>query len=186
MSILKIARMGNPVLTQIAEPVADINAENIAALARDMRETLEDIGANGLAAPQVHVSKRVIVYRVTEAQIPPESKMKPVDWQVLINPAIEPLTEEIRPIWERCLSIPGLHGEVPRHTRVRLRATGLDGNEIDITASGFHAMLLQHEYDHLDGILYPMRMTEMTNFAFNSELGDRGFFIARNPAEFTE
>ena len=185
MAILKIAKMGNAILTRVAEPVAEPTASETVSLASDMRETLEDIGANGLAAPQVHVSKRIIVYRITAHQIPAGASMKPVDWQVLVNPVLTPLAEDKKPIWERCLSIPGLHGEVPRYTRVQVEAVGLDGQDIRIEASGFHAMLLQHECDHLDGILYPTRMSDMTKLAFNSELGDTGFFIPRDPAEFS-
>lgn len=186
MAILKIAKMGNEILKQVAEPVVDIAAENIAALAKDMKETLEDIGGNGLAAPQVHVSKRVVVYRITENQIPAGAQMRPLDWRVLVNPVVEPLTEEQNPIWERCWSVPGLHGKVPRFTKIQLRATELDGSEINITASGFHAMLLQHECDHLDGILYPMRMTDMSTLAFNSELGEKRFLIPRDLKEFSD
>ena len=122
----------------------------------------------------MHVSKRVVVYRITAHQIPPGAKMKPLDWRVLINPVITPTSDEKMRIWERCLSIPGMHGQVPRHRDVRLQARKLDGSSIDIAASGFHAMVLQHECDHLDGILYPMRMTDLTTLSFNSELGDRG------------
>ena len=186
MAILKIAKMGSNVLKQVAKPVVDPVVEEIPRLVEDMKETLEDIGANGLAAPQVHVSKRVVVYRITESQIPPGSRMKPVDWRVLINPVIEPLTDVKEPIWERCLSIPGLHGKVPRYTRISLDATALDGTSISVVASGFHAMLLQHECDHLDGVLYPMRMNDLSTLAFNSELGDKGFFIRRDPTEFSE
>ena len=186
MAILKIARMGNDILKQVAAPINDPTDPEIARLAVDMRETLEDIGANGLAAPQVHVSKRLVVYRVAAHQIPPGASMKPIPWRVLVNPAVTPLTDEKRPIWERCLSLPGLHGEVPRYTRVRLEALGLDGVRIDITARGFHAMLLQHECDHLDGVLYPMRMTDLSKLAFNSELGERAFLLPRSPEEFIE
>lgn len=186
MAILKIALMGNPVLKRVAERVPDPTAPEIAQLAADMRETLEDIGANGLAAPQVHVSKRVVVYRVAQHQIPPGSTMKPIPWRVLVNPIVTPLTTEKKPIWERCLSVPGLHGEVERYTSIRLQASGLDGAPINIRASGFHAMLLQHECDHLDGVLYPMRMTDLSKLAFNSELGDRGFFVPRSVEEFVE
>ena len=184
MSILKIAKMGNPILMRIAEPVVDIETENIASLVADMRDTLDDIGANGLAAPQIHVSKRVVVYRITRAQIPDESDMQPVDWTILINPVIEPLSDEIKPIWERCLSLPGLHGQVPRHTHINLKAQSIDGSDIEIIANGFHAMLLQHECDHLDGLLYPMQMTDLSTLAFNSELGEKGFMIERDPEEF--
>jgi peptide deformylase len=186
MAILKIARMGNPVLAGIAERVPDPTDPQIARLANDMIETLDDIGANGLAAPQVHVSKRVVVYRIAAHQIPQGAKLKPLPWTVLVNPVIEPLTQEKKPIWERCLSVPGLHGQVPRYTRVRCTAFSLDGSRVERIARGFHAMLLQHECDHLDGILYPMRMTDLSTLAFNSELGDRGFFYPRSPEEFEE
>ena len=186
MAILKIAKMGNPVLGEVADAVEDPTSDDVASLVEDMRETLDDIGANGLAAPQVHVSRRVIVYRITAHQIPPNAKLNPVDWQALINPVLTPLSQDQKPIWERCLSIPGLHGEVPRYTRVQLDAIGLDGKGISIKASGFHAMLLQHECDHLNGILYPERMIDLSKLAFNSELGDTGFFIPRDPAEFSE
>lgn len=186
MAILKIALMGNPILKKVAEPVADPTAPDIKKLADDMRETLENIGANGLAAPQVHVSKRVVVYRVAPHQIPAGSTMKPIPWRVLVNPVLTSLTDEKKPIWERCLSLPGLHGQVLRHTEVRVTAKQTDGRDLDITATGFHAMLLQHEIDHLDGILYPMRMTDLSTLAFNSELGDHGFFVHRSPEEFVD
>ncbi len=186
MAILKIALMGNPILKKVAEPVADPTVPEIRRLADDMRETLENIGANGLAAPQVYVSKRVVVYRVAAHQIPEGSTMKPVPWRTLVNPTVEPKTEEKREIWERCLSVLGLHGRVSRFTKVRITAVGTDGKPIAINASGFHAMLLQHEIDHLDGILYPMRMTDMSSLAFNSELGDFGFFVKRSPDEFVD
>ena len=184
MAILKIARMGNPVLKAVAEPIDNPTDPQWAKLADDMRDTLIDIHANGLAAPQVYVAKRLVLYRVGEHQIPKESKMKPVPWTVLINPVITPLTEEKQPIWERCLSVPGLHGEVPRYTHIRCEATGLDGKRTAVEARGFHAMLLQHECDHLDGVLYPMRMTDMSTLSFNTELGDRGFFVKRPLSEF--
>ena len=178
--------MGNPVLLKPAEQVDDPTSSEVARLVIDMKETLEDIGANGLAAPQVHVSKRIVVYRITEKQIPDGAKMKPIDWRFLINPVITPLTEEKKPIMERCLSVPGLHGAVSRCTKIQLDATGTDGKAICLIVKGFHAMLLQHECDHLDGILYPMKMTDLSTLAFNSELGDKGFLIKRDPSEFLE
>ncbi|MEM7564999.1 MAG: peptide deformylase [Pseudomonadota bacterium] len=184
MAILKIARMGNPVLLEKAKSVEDIEAENIARLIDDMRDTLDDIGANGLAAPQVHVGKRVVLYRITPAQIPQGAELEPIGWTPLINPVIEPLSDDKKPIWERCLSVPGLHGQVERHTLIRLTALNLDGSSLVIIASGFHAMLLQHECDHLDGLLYPMRMTDLSTLAFNSELGEKGFMVPRSLDEF--
>lgn len=186
MSILKIAKMGSDVLKQESKAVVDPVDEGIEQLAHDMKNTLEDIGGNGLAAPQVHVPKRVVVYRIAEHQIPSSSRMKPLDWRTLINPVIKPLTDEKKPIWERCLSIPGLHGQVPRYTKVRLQAMGLDRSNFEFTATGFHAMILQHECDHLDGILYPMRMNDLSTLAFNSEIGDKGFLVPREPEEFSE
>jgi len=184
MAILKIARMGNPVLKAVAAPIEDPTDPKWARLVDDMRDTLVDIHANGLAAPQVYVSKRLVLYRVAEHQIPPGSAMKPIAWTVLINPVITPLTEDKRPIWERCLSVPGLHGQVPRYTHIGCEAVGLDGKRLAVEARGFYASLLQHECDHLDGVLYPMRMTDMSTLSFNSELGDRGFFMPRSPSEF--
>ncbi|MDP6787354.1 MAG: peptide deformylase [Rhodospirillales bacterium] len=186
MTVLKIARMGHEVLKRIAAPVENPQAQEIAKLAGDMRDTLENIAASGIAAPQVFVSKRLFVYRLPEHLIPPGAELKPIPWRVLINPVLEPLSDEKRPVgFEKCLSIPGLHGLVPRYTRVCVEAQQLDGSSIEITASGYHARLLQHEYDHLDGILYPQRMKDITNLAFNSELGDR-FYIPRDPALFVE
>src|SRR6185437_14283265 len=138
MALLKIARMGNPILKKIAEPVADPTDPQIAKLAADMKETLEDIGGNGLAAPQVYVSKRIVVYRIAAHQIPAGVDFKPLPWTVLVNPVIEPLTDEKKPIWERCLSVPGLHGVVPRYTRVRCTAQALDGSCIERVTRGFH------------------------------------------------
>ena len=186
MALLKIARMGNPALRKVAEPVKDPTDPEVAELAANMMETLEDVGGNGLAAPQVHVSKRVVVYRIAPHQIPSGSGFKPLPWTVLINPVIEPLTDEKKLIWERCLSIPGLHGRVPRYTRVRCTAQAMDGTRIERVTRGFHAMLLQHECDHLDGILYPMRMNDLSTLAFNSELGEPGFLYPRAAEEFED
>ncbi len=186
MALLKIARMGNPALRKVAEPINDPTDPEVAELAASMMETLEDVGGNGLAAPQVHVSKRVVVYRIAPHQIPSGSSFNPLPWTILVNPVIEPLTDEKKLIWERCLSIPGLHGMVPRHTRVRCTAHALDGARIERVAVGFHAMLLQHECDHLDGILYPMRMNDLSTLAFNSELGERGFLYPRAAEEFED
>ena len=114
MAVMRIAKMGNPTLKKVAEPVADPTATSIETLARDMQETLEDIGASGLAAPQIMVNLRVVVYRMIPARIPAESGIDPIPWTVMINPEITPLTKVKTDVWERCLSIPGLHGKVPR------------------------------------------------------------------------
>ena len=174
MAILKIARMGHPVLRRVADPVVDPTAPEIRRLVRDMLETLEDIGGVGLAAPQVHVSRRVVIFEVPaeraardgNGEAPPDG----VAMTVLINPVIEPLADEKALGWEACLSVPGLTGAVPRWTRIRYHGYGLEGERIEREASGFHARVVQHECDHLDGILYPMRMTDLTSLAFAEEL----------------
>lgn len=184
MAVLKTARMGNEVLTQVATPIAEPSSPSVAQLAASMQETLEQIGVNGLAAPQVFVPKRLIVYCIPAYKIPTGARMSRIPWRALVNPELVPLTEERRPIGlERCVSIPGLHGEVPRWTKVRVRAHQLDGSPIEIVAAGYHARLLQHEIDHLDGILFPMRMTDLSKLGFNSERNDEDF-VLRSPAEF--
>jgi peptide deformylase len=171
MAILKIARMGHPVLRHRAEPVADPKSQEIQDLVRDMVETLQDIGGIGLAAPQVHVSKRVVIFFVPGARRSGEGEAAAdIPLTVLINPEIEPLGEEMAPGVEACLSVPGLAGEVPRFTRIRYRSLDLHGRMFEREASGYHARVVQHECDHLDGILYPMRMTDLSSLAFVEEL----------------
>ncbi len=170
MAILKIARMGHPVLYEPAEPVADPTAPEIARLAADMRETLEDIGGSGLAAPQVFVAKRVVVYRPTRNLVA-DHALASEGWTVMVNPVLRPRTEEIVMGWERCLSIPGLHGKVPRYPAVQLSYQGLDGGVREFEAEGAVAAVLQHECDHLDGILYPMRMPDLSLLEFDNAPG---------------
>ena len=158
MAILQIAKMGHPVLRRVAARVDDPTDPEIARLAADMQETLEDIGASGVAAPQVFVEKRVVVYRMIAARIPAGSGLEPVPWTVMVNPEITPLTDTKAPVWERCLSIPGLHGKAPRWPQISITYQTLDGETVNHDAHGSWAALLQHECDHLDGILYPMRM----------------------------
>jgi peptide deformylase len=171
MAILKIAKMGHPVLRRVAARVDDPTDPEIARLAADMRETLEDIGASGLAAPQVFSEKRVVVYRMIAERIPAGSDIQPVPWTVMVNPEITSLTEDKVPVWERCLSIPGLHGKVPRYPRISIRYQTLEGATVEHEAHSTWAALLQHECDHLDGILYPMRMDDLSLLAFNEAPG---------------
>ena len=171
MAVLRIARMGNPILSKVAAPVADPTAPEIRRLAADMQETLEDIGASGLAAPQVFVGKRVVVYRVIASRIPEGSGLEPRPWAVMINPVITPKAEAKTPVWERCLSIPGLHGKVPRFMHIAISYQDLAGKTVSHEARSSWAALLQHECDHLDGIVYPMRMTDLSLLAYNDEPG---------------
>ena len=169
MAILKIARMGHPVLLQRAEPVADPTAPEVRRLVADMIETMEDASGAGLAAPQVHVPLRLFVFRVPASRLG-EGEDGPVPNTVVINPVVELLGDEVVMRWEGCLSIPGLRAAVPRHQRVRYRGVDTDGQPVGAEASGFHAGVVQHENDHLDGILYPMRMHDFRHFGFTEEL----------------
>ena len=192
MAILKIARMGHPVLGRPALPVADPAAPAIARLIEDMVDTLVDAKGAGLAAPQVHVPLRLVLFRVPpgretarEESDGGESDGEESDGEesdsapapalesptVLINPEIEPIGESMVEDMEACLSLPGLAGMVPRHDRIRYRWTDTEGRAHECEAWGFHARVVQHECDHLDGILYPMRMTDLSTLAFTSELG---------------
>ena len=181
MAVLRIAKMGNPVLSQVAAPVADPAAPEIKQLAADMRDTIEDIGASGLAAPQVFVSKRVVVYRVIASRIPEGSGLEPRPWTVMVNPAIHPKTDRKTLVWERCLSVPGLHGKVPRFSHISISYQDLDGRTVSHDAHSSWAALLQHECDHLDGIVYPMRMTDLALLAYNDEPGPLAREVVANP-----
>ena len=172
--------MGNPTLQKVAKPVADPTTPEVATLAQDMLDTLEDIGASGLAAPQIMVHLRVVVYRMISARIPKGSRLKPVPWTVMVNPKITPQTDVKTEIWERCLSIPGLHGKVPRWPKISIQYQTLTGDSISQNAHSSWAALLQHECDHLDGILYPARMTDLSLLSYNDEPGPLAYDVANN------
>lgn len=172
MAILKIAKMGHPVLRQPAEEVVDPTAPEIQRLVQDMLETMEDADGAGLAAPQVHVPLRVVIFHVPAGR--DEENPQPVPLSVLINPVVEPLTDEVETDWEGCLSVPGMVGAVPRFTKLRYRAVSLEGEPIDRVAEGFHARVAQHECDHLDGILYPQQMNDLSLLMFSDQLRYHG------------
>jgi peptide deformylase len=181
MAIRKIARMGNPVLNWVAAKVADPGDPEIARLAGDMKDTLVDIGASGLAAPQVFESVRVVVYRLSPRLL--EGVEETADpWVVMVNPVVTPVADEVEMGWERCLSIPGLHGKVPRYQRVRVTYQTLSGEDVTKDGEGVYAVLLQHECDHLDGVLYPMRMTDLSMLGFNAEPGGLASDLANGEA----
>ena len=174
MSILKIARMGHPILHQVAEEVTEPTSPETAAIVRDLIETLEAAGGLGLAAPQVHISKRIVVFFVPESRTGGRADDRSEQLTTMINPEIEPIDQKKELDWEACLSVPDLMGAVPRYTRINYRWTNLDGTQSERVAGGFHARAVQHECDHLDGILYPMRMDELKLFGYSEE-------IRRNP-----
>ena len=170
MALLKIAHMGHPVLRQRAVPVDDPSAPWVRTLVDDMIETMHDAGGTGLAAPQVHQSHRIVVFMVGEERLTGLPGDDPQPLTVLINPVIEPIGDEMALGWEGCLSVPGLRGVVPRYLRVRYRGLGLGGKTLEREAAGFHARVVQHECDHLDGILYPQRMTDHRLLVYSEEL----------------
>jgi len=173
MAILKIARMGHPALRTRAEEVADPTAPAIRRLVADMGETLADAGGIGLAAPQVHAPLRVVIFSVPPGRAGgPETDPEdgPVPATVLINPTLTPIDEAQDTDWESCLSLPGLSGAVPRYRRIRYGGFDLSGAAVERFAAGFHARVVQHEVDHLDGVLYPMRMTDLSLLMFTEEM----------------
>jgi len=185
MTIHRILLMGNEHLRRVSAPVDDPTSPATKALVADLLDTINAVDGNGLAAPQIGVNLRVVVYRVPPHRIPAGARQQPVPWTTLVNPVLEPLDDDKRLIWERCQSLPNLYGRVPRHNRIRLTFTTLAGAAETRLAQGYHAMLLQHECDHLDGILYPMRMTDMRDLAFVSEIMPKGQdFFGYTAAQF--
>ena len=170
MAILKIARMGHPVLLRRCDPVTDPGAPEIRRLVADMMETMDDAPGVGLAAPQVFQPLRLFVFRVPGDRSGADPDDSSVGNSVLINPELELIGDGRVLGWEGCLSIPGMRAAIPRAQRVRYRGVDCDGNVVTREVSGFHARVVQHEYDHLDGILYTMRMADFSLFGFNEEL----------------
>jgi peptide deformylase len=156
--------MGDPRLLAVSEPVQDFNSPELSSLLQDMRDTMQDLNGAGLAAPQIGVGLRVVIFGFEHNERYPEADAVP--FTVLINPELTPIGEIAVEGWEGCLSVPGMRGLVPRYRD--LRYTGFDehGNPIDRTVSDFHARVVQHEVDHLDGILYPRRIRDLTQFGF--------------------
>jgi peptide deformylase len=183
MALLKIARMGHPVLRRVADLVPDPTAPWVRRLVDDMIETMEDAGGTGIAAPQVHLPWRIVVFRVGGERLSDLPGDTEQDLTVLINPVVEPIGSDGAFGWEGCLSVPGLRGVVPRRLHIRYRALGLDGEMIEREAAGFHARVVQHECDHLDGILYPQRMTDHRLLVFAEELQRHPIDVAALLAE---
>ncbi len=160
--------MGDPRLLQVSELVSPAEMNSMPALLEDLWDTMAAENGAGLAAPQIGVLKRVVVFGYQENPRYPDAP--PVPETVLINPLITPLDESIEDGWEGCLSVPGMRGLVPRYQHIRYQGMDAQGNEIDREVSGFHARVVQHECDHLDGILYPLRITDMSQFGFQDTL----------------
>jgi len=168
MTVKTVLRMGHPTLTQLARPVQEFNTPALNDLIADMFDTMRHLSGAGLAAPQIGLSLRVVIFGFGENSRYPEAETVPET--ILINPEVRPLGDDMEEGWEGCLSVPGLRGRVPRYARIRY--TGFDplGEKLERDVSGFHARVVQHEVDHLDGILYPQRIRDFNHFGFENEL----------------
>lgn len=168
MAVQKILRMGDPLLWQVAEPVTNFHDPGLRALIDDMFDTMNAMNGAGLAAPQIGVSLRVVIFGIESN--PRYPNIEPVPMTVLINPIIEPLGDAMAEGWEGCLSVPGMRGLVPRYSHIRYSGYDQHGARFEREVRDFHARVVQHECDHLDGVLYPMRIRDMRNFGFQKEL----------------
>ncbi|MCL4798270.1 MAG: peptide deformylase [Burkholderiales bacterium] len=166
--IRPVLRMGDPRLLVPAQPVEAYDTPELHALVADMRDTMAHLDGAGLAAPQIGVGLRVVIFGVHRNPRYPDAEEVPDT--VLVNSRLTPLGEEIEEGWEGCLSVPGMRGLVPRYRRLRYEGFDAAGGRIDRTVEGFHARVVQHECDHLDGILYPMRIRDLANFGFTEVL----------------
>jgi peptide deformylase len=169
MAIKTVLRMGDPRLLRISEPVNRLDTKVLSELLTDMHDTMTSLNGAGLAAPQIDVPWRVVIFG-TGAPNPRYPDAEVVPYTVLINPELTPIGDQMEQGWEGCLSVPGMRGLVPRYQQLQYRGLDEQGEKIDRQVSGFHARVVQHEVDHLDGILYPMRITDMRQFGFNEEL----------------
>jgi peptide deformylase len=166
--IRDVLRMGDPRLWQKSVPVSQFNTKELNELLQDMRDTMAHLNGAGLAAPQIAVPLRVVIFGVTSNPRYPD--IEPVPDTVLINPVLSPISDEMEEGWEGCLSVPGMRGWVPRFRRLKYAGFDEQGRRFERLADGFHARVVQHEVDHLDGVLYPMRIRDLTKFGFNEEL----------------
>lgn len=167
MPVKDVLKMGHPILQQVAEPVIAFNSLELDHIIQDMYDTMAALDGAGLAAPQIGISQRIVIFWVEDNPRYPDIELVPNT--VLINPIITFLNENVDDGWEGCLSVPGLRGVVPRNTKISYSGYDQFGNIIERVADDFHARVVQHEVDHLDGILYPQRMTDMKQFGFEQD-----------------
>ncbi|KAF0813213.1 Peptide deformylase [Andreprevotia sp. IGB-42] len=176
MAVRTVLKMGEPLLLETAAQITAFDTPELHALVADLFETMHAYNGVGIAAPQIGVSQQVVIFGFQRNPRYPDAEAVPET--VLINPVLTPLADDEELGWEGCLSVPGLRGEVPRYTQLRYQGFDQFGNAIDRTVAGFHARVVQHECDHLAGILYPRRIRDLTRFGFNEvlfpDLQDRG------------
>jgi peptide deformylase len=168
MAIRPVLRMGDPRLLEPSRPVERFDTPELHALIADLDDTMKALNGAGLAAPQIGVGLQVVIFGVGRNPRYPDAEEVP--YTVLLNPQLMPLGDEMEEGWEGCLSVPGMRGLVPRFRQLRYRGFDQHGKPLDRSVSGFHARVVQHECDHLAGILYPMRIRDLRNFGFNEEL----------------
>jgi peptide deformylase len=168
MAIREVLKMGDPRLLAVSAPVQEFGTSELDSLLSDMRDTMRELNGAGLAAPQIGVGLRAVIFGMEHNPRYPDAE--PVPYTVLINPILTPVGEEMEEAWEGCLSVPGMRGVVPRYKHLRYTGFDASGQAIDRTVSDFHARVVQHEVDHLDGILYPRRIEDLTQFGFSDAL----------------
>lgn len=168
MAVREVIRMGDPRLLVPSAPVERFDTPELHALITDLEDTMRAMSGAGIAAPQIAVNQRVVIFGGFKSPRYPDADEVP--YTVLVNPLLEPLSVEMEEGWEGCLSVPGMRGVVPRFTQLRYRGFDQFGTALDRTVSGFHARVVQHECDHLDGILYPMRIRDLRHFGFTEVL----------------
>jgi peptide deformylase len=168
MAVRPVLKMGHPLLRQVAQPIGVFDAAQMHELLTDMEDTMRALNGAGIAAPQIGVSLRVVIFEMQEN--PRYPHVTPIPFTVLINPVLEPLGTEMEEGWEGCLSVPGLRGLVPRFRRLHYSGLDRDGQAFERTVEGFHARVVQHEVDHLDGLLFPQRIRDLTHFGFEDAL----------------
>ncbi len=173
MAIQSVLKMGDPILLQQAKPVEQFDTPELHALLTDMQETMQALNGAGIAAPQIGVSLQVVIFGAAKESSEPNPRYPDADfvpYTVLVNPQWSAQGEDIEDGWEGCLSVPGMRGLVPRYKNIRYQGRDQFGSAIDRTVSGFHARVVQHEVDHLFGVLYPVRIRDMRFFGFNDTL----------------
>ena len=168
MAVRPVLRMGDPRLLEVSRPVERFDTAELRELLTDMQDTMHALNGAGLAAPQIGVPLRVVIFGMQSNPRYPDAE--PVPFTVLVNPVLETLGDDLEEGWEGCLSVPGMRGWVPRYKRLRYRGFDASGHAIDRTVDDFHARVVQHECDHLDGVLYPMRVRDLRDFGFTEEL----------------
>ena len=168
MTVRNVLKMGHPLLRQVAAPVASLGSPELHELIADMDDTMRALSGAGIAAPQIGVGLRVVIFELKDN--PRYPHIAPVPYTVLVNPVLTPIGSEQEEGWEGCLSVPGLRGLVPRYRHLRYQGFDQHGQALDRTVEGFHARVVQHEVDHLDGVLFPQRIRDLASFGFEDAL----------------